>query len=121
MNPDRARLAGLALAATLAGAVGAMVATGARAGMAPPSPAPAMPAHVVEFVIEGEYAAVDHVSVDGRPAETGKALPAQRLAVVTVRSHDGAPAACTIVVDGRPGKTERGAYGQAVTCVWSAG
>ena len=107
-----ALMTGLAL---LAGAAGGVVALAQRADA---SPAPAT--HMIEFVIEGEYAAVDHVSVDGAPAETGKALPGERLAIVTVRSHDAAPAACSIVVDGRTVVTERGAYGQAITCVWSA-
>lgn len=117
MSPLRWPVVAFPVALLVAGAVGGIVATGARAGT---SPAPTTPGHVVEFVIEGEYAAVDHASVDGRPAETGKALPAERLAIVTVRSHDAAPAACSIVVDGRTVVTERGAYGQAITCVWSA-
>lgn len=111
---ERARLATLAAVAVLAGTVGGIVASAAPAARASNHTN-----HVIEFVIEGEFAAVDHVSVDGHPAETGKAVTAQRFAVVTVRSHDAAPAACTIVVDGRPAVVERGAYGQAITCVWS--
>lgn len=102
----------IGLALLVAGAVGGLVATRADAH---PSPT----RHVVEFVIEGEWATVDHVSVDGQPAETGRPFDAVSLAVVTVRSPDTGAAACSIIVDDRHAVSARGAYGQAATCVWA--